>query len=706
MDNENNNANRIKAVIPFNRDNLIKHSSRKVSQRTFINVVNYIHFSQGRLFAHMVSLSDNKEFLIKVMPEPCEGEEVTCKIPEDCFINIDDFILRNLIVGDGKAISLMPIEPIHICKTSLKVRMRKKGYALTERQGKRFHCHMVSARIKQKSRNIELFGILDDFSLSGLRIILNKKNEVGPGRFSESEDLSVDLFKEESLIFSGSCKFLRSNQKTGSIIVKPLDFNQTRFKERKNRNPRLSLVPTPKITFKHPFNNKRVTYEIFDLTTAGFSVNERISDALMVPGLVIPEITIVYAGGLKLRCSAQVVYGLKRIRNIIRFGFAIYDMNIVNYNKLFDIFSNASDVHANVTADVDMDALWEFFFESGFIYPKKYETLSIYKENFKQTYQRLYHDSQDIFASFTYQQNGTIYGHVSTIKAYENTWMIHHLAAKPMGRKRIGLLVLNHILNYFDGLYRMPSVGMDYMIFYFQPKNRFPDYFFGGFCRELNNPKACSMDCFAYLNYSLYPENKKLPDGWSIQGSVPEDNQELRHWYSSTSGGLLVEALCLDHGKAEEKSLESMYASHELKREWSSSALKFNGKLKAFFIVDRSDMGINLSDLLNSIKILIVDEKDLSWDILKRTICSVASVYKSKKIPVLIYPHTYMDNNKISYDKKYNLWALNTQFGDDYTEHLKQKAKVNIVKFLFKYMKCTLREKIEKRSFFFMKDNL
>jgi hypothetical protein len=37
-----------------------------------------------------------------------------------------------------------------------------------------------------------------------------------------------------------------------------------------------------------------------------------------------------------------------------------------------------------------------------------------------------------------------------------------------MGRKRTGLFVLNHILNYFDGLYRMPSIGMDYMIFYFR----------------------------------------------------------------------------------------------------------------------------------------------------------------------------------------------------------------------------------------------
>ena len=678
-------------IITFNRDNLIKHSSRKVSQRAFINAVNYVHFAQGNLFAHMVSSADNKEFLVRVFPEPCQGDEVICRVSGESIVNFDDLSLHSLIVDDGKAISLMPIEPVHVSETSFRGKIQEKGYVFTERQGKRFHCHMVSARIKQG--NLEAEGVLEDFNLSGLRIILNKEKGIDTKRFSGQEEVLVDLYKEGCLIFSGQCNFLRGNETAGSIIVQPLNFSKTRFKERKYRNPRLNLVPTPKITFKHPFSNKRVTYEIFDLTTAGFSVNERMSDALMVPGLVIPEVTMIYAGGLKLRCSAQVVYGLKQKKNTIRFGFAIYDMDASNYNQLFDIFTNASDVYANMTAEVDMDALWEFFFESSFIYPKKYETLSRYKEEFKQTYQRLYHDSQDIFASFTYQQNGIIYGHVSILKAYEHTWMIHHLAAKPMGRRRTGLYVLNHVLNYFDGLYRMPSVGMDYMIFYFRPNNRFPDYFFGGFCRELNNPKACSIDCFAYLNCSLYQGDKTLPDGWSIQDSNPEDVQDLRHWYSRTSGGLMMDALCLDHGKTEERTLEAMYASHGLRRNWYSSVLKYNGQMKAFFIVDRSDMGINLSELLNSIKIIVVDDRDLSWDILNRAICSAAEVYKTEKIPVMVYPFAYMDDNKIPYDKKYNLWALDAQFGDDYTEHLKQKAKINIVKFLFKYLKSTLLKK-------------
>ena len=42
---------------------------------------------------------------------------------------------------------------------------------------------------------------------------------------------------------------------------------------------------------------------------------------------------------------------------------------------------------------------------------------------------------------------------------------------------------------------------MDYMMFYFRPENSFPDHFFGGFARHLNNPQACSLDLFSYLSY-------------------------------------------------------------------------------------------------------------------------------------------------------------------------------------------------------------
>ena len=59
-----------------------------------------------------------------------------------------------------------------------------------------------------------------------------------------------------------------------------------------------------------------------------------------------------------------------------------------------------------VCNDLDLDALWDFLFETGFIYPKKYALIHANKEQIKQTYQKLYTRSPEIARHFVYQENG------------------------------------------------------------------------------------------------------------------------------------------------------------------------------------------------------------------------------------------------------------------------------------------------------------
>jgi hypothetical protein len=265
--------------------------------------------------------------------------------------------------------------------------------------------------------------------------------------------------------------------------------------------------------------------------------------------------------------------------------------------------------------------------------------------------------------------------------------MIHHLAAKRLGNKLTGLYVLNHILNYFDGFYRMPSIGMDYMIFYFRPDNKFPDYFFGGFYRDLDNPKGCSMDCFAYITHSPPNIPADLPSDWSFHECTHEDLDHLKQCYDHLSGGLLFEAFCLDRkGSREEKSIEHLYHSCGLKRKCGSFVLKYHNTAKAFFIIDESDKGINLSELLNSVKIIVTDAKDLPWDVLQAVLDRLTHMYGNESYPVLIYPSTYGESQGLVHEKKYNLWILNARYSDQYTEKLKQKAKISRIRMLLKYL--------------------
>jgi hypothetical protein len=674
-------------VISFNRKELEKRSSKALNQKKFINAVNYVHFSEGQIFFHAGSKDSTEDYLIRVYPEPCQGPVLKCRLPEGFSYDARAVSPRNLIIDDGKSILCMPVDEVEISGSHLTAKMNETCFAFSARRARRFSSILVHALVLQE--NTEGRGTLVDFSPDGFRIEVMENTLAA---LNPAKSLSLDLFKAGRRIYNGSCRIVRIDRENRSVVLAPYGTQHAIYRKKKLRNPRLNLVPSPRISYTHPLSGREVCSEITEMTPTGFSVREDADQSVLIPGMIIGGLAIVYAGGLKINCDAQVIYCKKKGRNLKHFGCAIIDMDIVSYNRIFDIVSKAWDAHANVSREVNMEALWQFFFETGFIYPRKYATLSEDKEVFKNTYDLLYKNSPEIFANFTYQKNGGIYGHVSIIKAYQRSWMIHHLAAKSMGRKPTGLNILNHILNYFDGLYRMPTIGMDYMIFYFRPDNRFPDYFFGGFCRDFDNPKACSMDLFAYVPPHAM-KGGKLGAGWEVGRCTEADREGLSRWYDRVSGGLMVNAFCLETPAEDEEPLEETYAKSNLKRSYSLAKLTRGGRTRAYFLVDQSDTGINLSDLLNSIKVMVVDREGLTRDVLMGAVSSLESLYGIRNVPVLVYPSSYADEAGIEYDKKYNLWVLSSKYGDDYSEHLKQKAQFKISKLIAAYITSRFKKK-------------
>jgi len=303
----------------------------------------------------------------------------------------------------------------------------------------------------------------------------------------------------------------------------------------------------------------------------------------------------------------------------------------------------------------------------------------------KETYRRLYRDNPEIITQITYQRNGRIYGHASMVRSYARTWMVHHLAARPLGKKRTGLQVLKQIMHYFNGLYRLPSVGMDYMMFYFRPENRFPDHFFGGFARHFNNPRACSLDLFAYRDYPLAAAGRPLPAGWTLGPCTHADGGALDRFYRNDSGGLLLDVL--RPGKKEEggESLAALYARHGFLRSCEHYSLKQNGCLKAVLVVNQSDLGLSLSDFLNGIKILVSDETGLPWEVLSAAVSRFTGLYGIDKIPLLVYPCRYLETAGVPFEKKYNLWIIDNHYARDYSEYMMENADMRL-KFLLRLL--------------------
>ena len=665
----------------FKHEDLVQamESAQKLGQDALTNTINHIHFTEGAVRV-LIQHPDFKEsLLLSAHPHPSIGKSVTCTWEgrDVAGLTMDGVEFQYLIVDDGRSMIMVPAIVKEVSSESFVLELPEQGYALGQRQARRYTCRGVKAELIQNGFHAE--GELMDFSPVGFRIRVRPDPSCSFRWFNTEDTAIIHLRSEGKILFSGSCRMIRQGGQCieTEFVFAPLSGEIRRFKKKHIRNVRQKLAPAPSLSFFHPFLGKRVQFEVEDISTSGFSVQEEADERVLLPGMIIPEATLGFAGFLKVKCSAQVIYCKPCEGNEVRAGLAILDMDIQAYSSLTHILTSAMDPHAYVSTEVDMDALWEFFFETGFLYPKKYRLIQPQRSQFKETYKKLYQDNTGIARHFTYQKNGRIFGHISMVRAYDRAWMIHHHAAKAMENKRTGFMVLKQIMHYLNDMHRLPSACMDYTICYFRPENKFPDRVFGGFAREHNNPRGCSLDLFAYLPYTRLSLGTKLPEGWTLAPSSERDLWELEHFYMNHSGGLLLDAMGLRHTGAGQNSLQEIYAEMGLNRSCQTYSLKSNGRLCALLVVNHSDLGFNLSELLNGIKVLISNSKALPWSVLSTAISQLAGEFEMERIPVLFYPMSYVKENEIPFEKQYQMWVLNVQHGNEYLEYMQKRFRIS-----------------------------
>ncbi|UCB48813.1 MAG: PilZ domain-containing protein [Deltaproteobacteria bacterium] len=653
-------------------------SAESLSQKHLINIVNRIHFKEGSILVHLKHPKYGESVLVRAYPQACFSGNLTCRWSErnPLISEILRYQFLHLLIANGKSIILVPGELQNIDEEFLRVQLPKESYAIGQRQARRYACKEVTAQLTQNGFCAK--GELLDFSPLGLRMKVTPESHSSFHWLNSDELVSMLLRHGKQILFSGPCSFIREQGSfhEREFVLVPTEKMIKRFKRKQIRNPRLRLLPSPTVTFDHPFSQERFQLEVRDVSTSGFSVYETSDESVLIPGIILPGLSINFASELKLNCTAQVIYREDKKTDGIHCGLAILDMDINAYSLLTHIVTKALDPHAHLSDAVDMDALWEFFFESGFIYPTKYRLMQSHREEFKETYRKLYQENPRIAKHFTYEQKGKIYGHISMVRAYQRSWMIHHYAARSMQKRRTGFMVLKQMMHYLNDMCRLPSAKMDYVICYFRPENKFPKLVFGGFARALNNKRGCSTDLFAYLPYTTLSLGTELPKGWSLKECSEQDLWELRRFYAHYSGGLLLDALGIDQEESGEGRLDFVYGSMGFYRKWKAYSLSRQGELGAVLIVDQSDLGLNFSELLNGIKILVTRPEALPWNVLSTAVAKLTAGYDMEKVPILFYPFEYVQAADIPYEKRYQLWILNVRYGQEYMEFMHRKFKI------------------------------
>lgn len=652
-------------------------SDGPIGQKQIVNRLNYINFQNGTVDINFIHPRHKNIISKPATPQPCIGSRLVCLWTDsdgmDNIINTLEF--HNLVITNGKKFLTVTSEPVSITKKGICLTLPQTCIEKSYRKMKRHICEGLKVELIQNG--VFFSGSLMDFSSASFRIKLTAPPPQTFQWINPKSKVNIVFKSEYEILFSGECRIIRQKECNGAkdYILEPLNNVVQRFSPKIFRSQRQTLSPSPDMVFPHPFTGKTASLKVIDMSGSGFSVEDGCENGLLLAGMVVPSLELNFAGSFKIKCRAQVVYRNTQTdengRDIIKCGLALLDMDLESHKRYMGLLHQSDNQHSYICNKVNMDDLWTFFFEAGFIYPKKYAFIQPNKEAIKATYEKLYTQNATIARHFIYQKKGRILGHMAMLRLYENSWLIHHHAALKTDLAKAGLAVLNQIGRFVYDSHHLYSSHMDYVICYFRPENLFPASFFGGAAKSINDPKGSSLDTFAYSHHRKKTNSKaELPDLWALEKTNPEDLTEVEAYYEQASGGLMIKALDMEPGDGDRYELSKEYKRLGFKRERRLLSLKKQGVLKAVFMVNISDIALNMSDLSNCIKIIIVDQGDLPADILNTAISKITKKFEQKKIPVLIYPVDYVKEEPFHYEKLYNFWVLNIQASDGYFEHI------------------------------------
>jgi hypothetical protein len=672
----NDHREKVLQIVP--KDGQLDQAEKKktLSKKYLVNRLNYINFQGGAITINFKHAKYDDIISIQAKPYPCLNDSLHCfwAEPDGLTQKLKTYQYLHFVIPNNRKLILVEAGLEKIDDDGISFSLPESCCEITSRSVKRHRCEGIEVLLAQNGAIFS--GSLVDFNAVTFKVEITT---IPPQTFQwVNPESSVTLMIKagQETLYTGECRIIRQNsgQHVRSYVVKPLRDNIRRFKPREYRSTRHKLVPSPNIIFSDPFTGKTINLKVIDLSGSGFSVEEDEHNSILVPGVILPVVRIDFVNIFQITCKAQVIYrnvcnGDGRSSGMVKCGLAILDMDLQDHVRLLGFLQQAEDGNTYVCTRVDLDELWDFFFETGFLYPKKYSFIQNYKEEFKSTYEKLYTRSQNVARYFIYQQNGIIYAHMAMIRFYRNTWLIQHHASRKSNSYKPGLLVLNQISRYVNEVHKLYSAHLHFVCCYFRPDNKFPTRVFGGVAKYIDDPKGCSVDKFAYFHLSrpsLSPVKWDLSGPWTISKAKYDELCELESFYKYESGGLMINAMDLEPGMIDTGELSAEYRKLGFNRERHLFSLKKDGALKAIIMVNTSNIGLNMSDLTNCLKVIVLDENELPKDILHIVLTLLSVKFEQDEIPVLLYPLSYAEKQSIQFERIYSLWVLNLQYLDQY----------------------------------------
>ncbi len=482
---------------------------------------------------------------------------------------------------------------------------------------------------KVASNGVKILSGLDHSILfSDGRLLLEKKNDgldlrVASRSLSQGPESDfVEARLTYHYLYHGTYHFFsaRTRKQHGSLC---LEMPAVISRARRRRVVRVQPEGLVKTRFRcyHPLFGKKFTFSVRDLSIRGLSFDSDYMQDLFWKGFRLRNCEIMLEdgysplGSVEVRSLVQAVTGNGEWKK--HCGVEFLELPEATERRISSYIFQETNPHVRPPTAERIEALWQLFERSGFIYPAKMAYIQKIRPEIDETWKKLLSDEIPFYKQIVFREGQEELGTASAVQVYEHTWLFQHLAASSHPVRLISkdvMLGLAHFL--------MENRNTKYLYTYFRKENSFPRKMYAGFLDRYPSEDQFCFAVYSFLSLNLDGQERTGeregrctmgPGGRTLIGHATDaDREVIESYFQKHLHPLLIRSRSLSKDALHLPETSALFRAKGLRRERSCLVAKQGGSLVAFALLENSSPGINLSGLLNTFSIYTVHPEDES----------------------------------------------------------------------------------------------
>jgi len=318
----------------------------------------------------------------------------------------------------------------------------------------------------------------------------------------------------------------------------------------------------------------------------------------------------------------------------------------------------------------DYDLIWEFFFESGFIYEEKRKNLQRFAGSMLETYSRLLASEDLLMKKILYKEGDDVKGHISAVRFYDHAWVVQHLAGLNSLNASVSKTMILEMIEFFrsfnEGRRGMPA----YITCFFRPGNQYPKLVFGETKDLIDNPEICGSTILDYcvmkgtaqrLEVAATPAEEESTVHPAAESDLEEfESLLLEQGYDSL---MRIENLCIEG--IENLKIAEEYRRIGLYRDRKLLVAEGSHGGKAYAVCNYASPGINLSELTNSFRMFFSNPgSDVNSGLANQLSRAAVETYRETEMtnPVLILEKNQPLPPQYKIVRSYEYWHFDIKY--------------------------------------------